>query len=304
MPRNEPAASAAVSDCTSDKIVDALTDLMRSNPRILLLSPETAPQFHALLDEFGSERVRSETSGVAALTAVAIGAARCGYRPVVNLESMDELALALEPLAVADSKRSALPLVIRLRSSDGLSAARRPSWEAWFAHMSGVNVAVPATLEDACSLLQSALRDGTSPTVIIEHDRIASGGSTETDLQFGRAAIRRPGNDLSVVAYGRAAVIALQACKIAAEKHNIDAESIDLRTIAPVDLNCVLASLKKTGRVLLCADAPQAGSFVSELALQIVEQGFDELDAPVRRVVGVNLSLDRILSAIRELSVE
>jgi pyruvate dehydrogenase E1 component beta subunit len=290
-------------------LTEALAAELRTNARTLVLAPGECAEADALLDEFGSERVRIETTGAAALVAVAVGVARGGYRPVVILPTMDDLAPALEPLAAMGSKlppeaaqKLSLPILLFVKSR---SMVRRPSWEAWCAHVPWLNVAVPATLEDGCALLKSALTTQTRPVVFIEHDRMSSGPVENSEpLGFGKASLRRPGKDLSVVAYGRATLAAQEACKTAASKHNIDAELIDLRTLAPLDLPCVLESVKKTGRVLLCADAPASGAFVSELSQQIVEQGFDELDAPIRRACAVDLSQQRILSAIRELSVE
>jgi pyruvate dehydrogenase E1 component beta subunit len=300
MPRSDNAISGPG---VSGPIIDLLESAFRSNPKFLLLSSHADAEHEQLLDEFKSERIRTEQGGIPALTSAAIGAALCGYRPIIDLGSMDELALALEPLAQT-GKTSALemPLVIRIKSGN---RSRNQSWESWCTQIPGLYVATPATLEDSCVLLHSALHDQAHPVILIQCDRPSPFPAITTAANpLGKAAIHRPGKDLTVVSYGRASIPAFEACQQAAAKHKIDAEMIDLRTLVPLDLDCVLESLKKTGRLLLCADAPKAGSVVSELAMQINENGFDELDAPMRRVCEIGLGKETILSAIRELSIE
>jgi pyruvate/2-oxoglutarate/acetoin dehydrogenase E1 component len=176
-------------------------------------------------------------------------------------------------------------------------------------------VAAPSLASDACGLLRTALRSNENPVLLFEHPELYTltpdTAVAVPDLPFGVARIVRRGKDVTIVGYGSVIRKAAAACEKACTQLNIETELIDLRTLTPVDLVCVLESLKKTGRILLCADAPASGGFTSELAMRIMEHGFDDLDAPIRRACALDVpvctpaalpSVAAIAAAIEELA--
>jgi len=268
----------------AEAITDALAEELRANPKIIVIAEDGAvsPAVARLRDEFGAERIRSGDAGPATLAGAAVGAALCGYRPVLELAGAESLPAALAQLAAEGAKAAAAPLVMRVACGDRIHSSLASCWTL----VPEMRVAAPATPADAKGLLRTALRDAHGPAVFLEHARlydtkgdVPAGDYTVT---FGVAAVRRPGKQLTVVAYGALVNAALAACEQLAREGGADAELLDLRTLQPCDLPAILASLRKTGRVLLCACA--SAGFSSELAQCIGEQGFDDLDAPVRRV--------------------
>ena len=283
---------------TEHLLVSTLTREMRANPKIVLIHGDDnghssgGSAFHELRTKFSGERVRHTAAGAGAIVSAALGAAMCGYRPVVELSSPDDLPFALDSLATSASRTSWLtgggmtaPLVLRILTGAGANGSH--AFEAWCAHVPGLLVAAPSLSSDACGLLRTALRSNDNPVLMFEYPELYTlTGDTAVavpDLPFGVARMVRRGSDLTVVGYGSVIRKAALACEKAAAQSGVQAELIDLRTLTPLDLVCVLESLKKTGRILLCADAPASGGFTSELAMRIMEHGFDDLDAPIRR---------------------
>jgi pyruvate/2-oxoglutarate/acetoin dehydrogenase E1 component len=280
-------------------LVSTLAKEMRANAKIVLIHGEASGSageglsaFTDLRAKFGGERVRSSAVSAAALVSAAVGAAMCGYRPVVELGSPDDLPFALDSLAASASRtawvsngKMGAPVTLRVQTEPG--SASTHGWESWCTHVPGLFVAAPASAGDACGLLKTALHSNENPVLLFEYPELyAVTGDTAvavTEIPFGIARVLRRGKDLTVVGYGSVMRKAAAACEKAAAQFEIDAELIDLRTLTPVDLVCVLESLKKTGRLLFCADAPANGGFTSELAMRVMEHGFDDLDAPIRR---------------------
>jgi len=320
-----------------EAIRDTLAEEMRANPKVFLMGEDIGlwgGAFSAtkgLLDEFGADRVRDTPISELAITGAAVGAAMCGYRPVVEIQYMDFLTLAMDPLVNHAAKnrymfggKTTVPLVLRTQGGAGksLAAQHSQSLEAWFAHIPGLLIATPATPYDARGLLRTALRSEENPVLFFEHKMLYdTRGEIPTgdfSVPFGVAAIRRPGKDVTVISYGRMANVAHAACEQVAKEDDIDAEMIDLRTLKPCDLPAILKSVKKTGRVLLCSEAAKTGNVVCELAMRINEHGFDDLDAPIRRVCALDVpipmspvlesevipSQGRIAQAIRDLIKE
>lgn len=320
-----------------EAIRDTLAEEMRANSKVFLMGEDIGvwggayAATRGLLEEFGAERVRDTPISEMAITGAAVGAAMCGYRPVVEIQYMDFLTLAMDQLVNQAAKnrymfggKTTVPMVLRTQGGAGRSIAAQhsQSLEAWFAHVPGLLIATPATPADAKGLLRSALRTEENPVLFIEHKLLygTKGEVPDTDysVPFGRAAFRRQGAGLTVVSYGRMAQVALAACEQAAGEFNLDPEFIDLRTLKPFDLPAILESVKKTGRVLLCSEAVKTGNFVCELAMRINEHAFDDLDAPIRRVCALDVpvpmspvleaeaipSQARILQAIRDLAAE
>jgi len=292
-----------------EAIRDTLAEEMRANERVFLMGEDIGVWGGAysatkgLLEEFGAQRVRDTPISEMAITGAAVGAAMCGYRPVVEIQYMDFLTLAMDQLVNQGAKnrymfggRTSVPLVLRTQGGAGRSMAAQhsQSLEAWFAHVPGVLIATPATPFDAKGLLRTALRSEEDPVLFFEHKLLYAtrGEVPDTDyaIPFGVAALRRAGTDITVVSYGRMANVALAACEDASKK-GVDAEMIDLRTIKPFDLPAILESVKKTGRVLLCSEAAKTANFVCELGMRINEHAFDELDAPIRRVCALDVPI-------------
>jgi acetoin:2,6-dichlorophenolindophenol oxidoreductase subunit beta len=235
-----------------------------------------------------SDRVRELPGSGAFAVGIALGAAHDGRRVIWTVDDPVLLGEAAEALSSQAASRHFLsngqhnvPLVIRYR---GLACAA----EHAFAQCPGLNVAVPSTPYDAKGLLRSALTSEKNPVPFVDamelsavEGEVASGAFT---LPFGVASQRRKGTQLTVVASGKIANVALAACERAAGEDGIDAELIDLRTLSPLDSKTVLESLAKTGRILLCSGAPGAAHALNEIALRIHDSAFDELDAPIRRV--------------------
>ncbi|HYG76996.1 MAG TPA: alpha-ketoacid dehydrogenase subunit beta [Planctomycetota bacterium] len=320
-----------------EAIRDTLAEEMRANEKVFLMGEDIGVWGGAyaatkgLLDEFGPERVRDTPISEMAITGAAVGAAMCGYRPVVEIQYMDFLTLAMDQLVNQAAKnrymfggKTTVPLVLRTQGGAGRSIAAQhsQSLEAWFVHVPGLLIATPSTPYDAKGLLRTALREEENPVLFLEHKMLygTKGEVPDGDFSvpFGVAAVRRTGKDVTVVSYGRMANTALAACEQLAKDDQIDAEMIDLRTLKPFDLVAVLESVKKTGRVLLCSEAVKTGNFVCELAMRINEHAFDDLDAPVRRVCALDVpvpmspvleaeaipSQERIAQAVRSLIKE
>jgi pyruvate/2-oxoglutarate/acetoin dehydrogenase E1 component len=242
--------------------------------------------------EFGAARVRDMPISEAAMVAAGVGAALNGMRPVVDLNFIDFSFGAMDEIVNQAAKMrymfgTPLPLVIRGTSGVALYAAQHNnSLEAVFAHMPGLLVAIPSTPADTKGLLKSALR-GEDPVIFMMHKKLSGtrgevGGSDDL-VPFGRAAIRRSGGDVTIVAYSQMVFKAMEAASSLAED-GIDAEVIDLRTVMPLDFETVAESVRKTGRLVAVTEAPGFGSIASEVAARIQESVFDWLSAPVARV--------------------
>jgi acetoin:2,6-dichlorophenolindophenol oxidoreductase subunit beta len=242
--------------------------------------------------EFGAERVRDMPISEAAMVAAGVGAALNGMRPVVDLNFIDFSFGAMDEIVNQAAKMrymfgTPMPLVIRGTSGVALYAAQHNnSLESVFAHMPGLLVATPSTPADTKGLLKSALR-GEDPVIFMMHKKLSGtrgevGGEDEL-VPFGRAAIRRAGDDVTIVAYSQVVFKAMEAAVALAES-GIEAEVIDLRTVMPLDFEAIVDSVRKTGRLVAVTEEPCFGSIASEVAARIQETVFDWLAAPVTRV--------------------
>jgi len=280
-----------------------------------------------LLEEFGSARVRDTPISEQAITGIAIGAAVAGQRPVIEIMFMDFITLAVDQLVNMAAKLHAIygqncPLVLRTPPGGGrgYGATHSQSLERLFCGIPGLKIAAPSHASDAAALLQSAIRDN-NPVLFLEHKllypmRFAVAETLPAPAPFGVAKVTRAGEDLTIVAWSYMSVLALQAAAHLADE-DIEAEVIDLRTLAPLDIATVIASVKATGRVMIIEEGPRTGGFAAEIAAQITEQAFEYLDQPVKRVAGADLplpsarnleaacmpSLDVITSAARVLAL-
>jgi len=284
----------------------ALREEMRRDPRVFIMGEEVGLYEGAykvtqgLLKEFGERRVVDTPICEAGFTGVGIGAAMLGLRPVVEMMTFNFAILALDQIVNSAAKMLYMsggqyPIPIVIRGPGGpaaqLAAQHSQSMEAYFYHVPGLKVVRPSTPADAKGLLKSAIRDD-NPVIFIESETLyAVKGEVPEDPEFtiplGQAIVRRQGTDVTVVAYMGMLYRALEVAEELA-REGISVEVVDPRTLRPMDLPTLLASVRKTHRaVVLEAGAGFAG-MGSEIAAEIQEEAFDDLDAPVERITGEN----------------
>ena len=257
-----------------------------------------------LLEEFGDKRVRDTPISENTIVGMGVGAAMLGLRPVVELMTINFSLLALDQIVNHAAHihymfggQVKVPLVVRMPQGAGhqLGPTHSHSWESIYVHVPGILVAVPSTPGDAKGLLKAAIRED-NPVVFIEHEYLYGqrGDVPEGDdhvIPFGKAAVRRQGQDVTIIGISRMAVTAERAAEQLAERHEIDAEVIDPRTLRPLDLDTILASVRKTNRCVVVEEGWPHGGVGANLAALIQEQAFDHLDAPIGRVTGADVPM-------------
>jgi pyruvate/2-oxoglutarate/acetoin dehydrogenase E1 component len=257
-----------------------------------------------LLEEFGEARVRDTPISENTLVGMGVGAAMTGTRPVVELMTINFSLLAMDQIVNHAAHirymfggQVAVPLVVRMPQGAGhqLGPTHSHSFEALYLHVPGLLVAVPSTPADAKGLLKSAIRDD-NPVIFIEHEYLyGQRGDVPDDgdhlVPFGKAAVRREGEDVTIVGISRMALTAARAADVLAEQHDVSAEVIDPRTLRPLDLDTILASVRKTNRCVIVEEGWPHGGVGANLAALIGEQAFDWLDAPVGRVTGADVPM-------------
>jgi len=257
-----------------------------------------------LLEEFGEERVRDTPISENTIVGVGVGAAMTGTRPVVELMTINFSLLAMDQIVNHAAHirymfggQVAVPLVVRMPQGAGhqLGPTHSHSFEALYLHVPGLLVAVPSTPADAKGLLKSAIRDD-NPVIFIEHEYLyGQRGDVPDDgdqlVPFGKAAVRREGEDVTIVGISRMALTATRAAETLADEHDVSAEVIDPRTLRPLDLDTILASVRKTNRCVIVEEGWPHGGVGANLAALIAEQAFDWLDAPVGRVTGADVPM-------------
>ncbi|MES0361136.1 MAG: dehydrogenase E1 component subunit alpha/beta [Anaerolineales bacterium] len=279
-----------------------------------------------LFDEFGAERVRDTPISEATIGGAAVGAAMAGMRPIAEIMYVDFTPLAMDQIANQGAKnrfmfggKTIVPFVIRTEGGAGRSIAAHhsQSLEALWTHFPGIYVCMPSTPFDAKGLLKAAIRDD-NPVMFIEHKMLygVEGNVPDEDyiIPFGVADVKREGSDVTIITYSRMVHRSLEAAEKLAEE-GISVEVIDLRTLKPLDMETISASVKKTGRVVGVTEAYKTSSFISELAMRIQEEVFDWLDAPIVRVAAADVpvpmaesledaaipNVDAIVSGIRQV---
>jgi acetoin:2,6-dichlorophenolindophenol oxidoreductase subunit beta len=248
-----------------------------------------------LADAFGSNRVVNTPISEGTVMGLAIGAAAVGLRPVVEIMFVDFITLALDQLVNHAAKlhymsggQLRIPLTVRVQCgiSGTMGAHHSQSLESWFAHVPGLKVVMPATAADAKGLLRAAVRDD-NPVVFIEHRGLywTRGQVPEGDhiVKIGKAAVVRQGNDVTIVALGKMVQTAAEAADELAAA-GISAEVVDLRSIAPLDLNTVAKSVKKTGRLIVVHEAVEQAGIGAEVAARVQQEAFYYLNSPIVRV--------------------
>ncbi len=299
-----------------DALNEALHEEMARDPSVLVLGEEVALYEGAykvtrgLLARFGERRVKDTPIAEEVIAGSAIGAAMGGLRPVAEMMTWNFAILAFDQIINHAAKirymfggRVKLPLVIRGPQGGGkqLAAQHSQSVETWLAHCPGLKVVCPSSPADAKGLLVTAIRDD-DPVMFLEHEILynAKGNVPEGEIAvpFGQAAIVHQGSDVTIITYSLMTLKALKAAE-ELERDGIHAEVIDLRTLVPLDMEAVLASVRKTNRALVVQEGWPVCGMASEIAARIQEDAFDDLDAPVRRLTGkpVPMPYNRILEA-------
>ncbi len=257
-----------------------------------------------LLEEFGEKRVRDTPISENTIVGAGVGAAMLGLRPVVEIMTVNFSLLALDQIVNCAASirymfggQVKVPMVIRMPGGAGhqLGPTHSHSFEALYLHIPGLLVAVPTTAADAKALLKASIRDD-NPVVFIEHEylygqrgEVPENGDGE--VRFGEAAIRREGEDVTIIGISRQAITAEKAAETLSSEHEIEAEVIDPRTLRPLDLDTIVESIKKTNRAVIAEEGWPHGGVGANLAALIQEQAFDYLDAPVGRVTGADVPM-------------
>jgi pyruvate/2-oxoglutarate/acetoin dehydrogenase E1 component len=315
-------------------IRDVIAEEMKADPNVFVMGEDVGLQggvfgcTRGLMDEFGEERVRDTPISELGYVGVGIGAALTGMRPVIDFMYMDFTYVAMDQILNQAAKlrymyggKATLPLVIRGQQGIGRGNAgtHSQSVEAFFTHIPGLKVAQPSSARDAAGLLRTAIRDN-NPIMFFEHKALYATSEEVPDdpnfaIPFGVADIKREGSDVTIVATSLMVSRALEAADILA-KDGIQAEVVDPRTLLPLDMDTINASVQKTGRVVVVHEAHRTNGVGAEIASRIMEDSFKYLDAPVARLGAKACTLpfslvlenavvpgvDDIVGAVREVS--
>ena len=293
-----------------DALREAIREEMLRDPDIFLLGEDIGAYggsyavTKGLLEEFGEDRVRDSPIAESGIVGAGIGAAMGGMHPMVELMTINFSFLALDQIVNNAAKlhhmsngQINVPLVIRMASGGGsqLAATHSHSLEGLYAHFPGLKVVCPSNPADGKGLLKTAFRDQNT-VIFIEHTaNYGLKGEVPDDpnflIEFGKANVLREGGDVTIVGYSGSVHQALRAADMLLEQEKIRAEVIDLRTLRPLDMETVIASVKKTNRCVIVEDDWRFGGFAGELSAQVMEQAFDYLDAPVARVCSKDVPL-------------
>jgi pyruvate dehydrogenase E1 component beta subunit len=291
-----------------DAMRAAIRDALQQDPRVFLMGEDVGRYggcyavTKGLLEEFGPARIRDTPLSESAFVGAGIGAALGGMRPIVEIMTVNFSLLALDQilnnaatLQYMSGGQLHVPLVIRMTTGAGrqLAAQHSHSLEGWYAHIPGIKILTPGTVDDAYGMLAPAL-DDPDPVLIFEHGSLYN---TEGDLSsvggafdIHHAAVRRPGDDVSIITYGGTLPKVLTAAEqLAAE--GIDAEVIDLRVLRPLDTDAILATARRTHHVVVVDEAWRSGSIAAEVSARITEHAFFDLDAPVARVCSAEVPM-------------
>jgi pyruvate dehydrogenase E1 component beta subunit len=295
----------------ADAIKEAMSEEMRKDKRIIFLGEDIGVYGGAfgvsrgMFEEFGPERVKDTPISELGITGCAVGAAMTGLIPIVEIMFSDFITLAMEQLVNQAAKnrfqfggQGSVPMVLRAPGGSGTGAAEQhsQSLEAWVSNTPGLKVVVPSTPYDAKGLLKSSIYD-LNPVVFLEQKLLyrtkgpVPEPSEDYTIPLGKADIKREGKDVTVITYGRM----VQRClKVADDmsKKGVDVEVVDVRTLVPLDKELLVASAKKTGKVLIVYEACQTGGFGGEIAAVIADsEAFFYLDAPIKRLGGLDVPI-------------
>ena len=293
----------------SQAVREALQLAMQRDEKVFMLGEDIGVYGGAfgvsdgLLEEFGPERVRDTPISEAVIAGAAVGSAMTGMRPVAEIQFMDFITLSMEQLVLQGAKirfmfggKATVPMVLRTPAGSGTGAAAQhsESLEAWFVHVPGLKVVMPSTPYDAKGLLLAAIEDD-NPVIFVEHKLLykTKGHVPEEyyTVPLSQSEVKREGRDLTVVATSIMVPRALEAAETLAQE-GIELEVVDPRTLKPYDAATVTQSVIKTGKALVVHEAPKTGGFGGEVVAEIAcSEAFDYLDAPIRRLAGLDMPI-------------
>ncbi|MFI4974936.1 MAG: pyruvate dehydrogenase (acetyl-transferring) E1 component subunit alpha [Caulobacterales bacterium] len=309
-PPTRPAAATAetVETTYREAVHEAIREALQRDERAFLMGEDVGRYggcyavSKGLLAEFGPDRIRDTPLSESGFTGAGIGAAMAGLRPIVEVMTVNFSLLALDQILNnaatirhMSGNQFGCPVVIRMATGAGrqLAAQHSHSLEGWYAHIPGIRVLAPATLEDARGMLWTALQEP-DPVLIFEnvmlYNRTGRIAAAAGPVDIDRAAIRREGRDISLITYGGSLWKTLQAAEALA-KEGIDAEVVDLRSLRPLDDETIMASVRKTRRAVIVDEGWKTGSLAAEIGMRIVEQAFFDLDAPIARVCSAEVPI-------------
>lgn len=287
---------------------DALKEEMRRDNTIIVMGCDVGNRggpfgiTKDLLGEFGAKRVIDTPISEPAFTGAGVGAAATGLRPIVEILYSDWITLAMDQLVNMAAKmrymfggKVNMPLVVRapFGAGGGNAAQHSQSFESWFNHVPGFKVVAPITPYDVKGMMKAAIRDD-NPVIFFEHKRSyqIKGEVPDGDyiVPFGKAAIRMEGTDVTIVSYSMMSIKAQQAAEELV-KEGISCEVIDLRSILPLDYDTVMKSIAKTSRIIVVQETNLRGGLAADIVAEIIDRGFDLLDAPPVRVGGLNVPM-------------
>lgn len=291
-----------------DAVRAAIRDAMHKDARVFLMGEDVGHYggcfavSKGLLQEFGPERIRDTPLSESSFVGAGIGAALGGMRPIVEIMTVNFSLLAIDQIVNTAASYLHMsgglfnvPIVIRMSTGGGkqLAAQHSHSLEGWYAHIPGIKVLTPATLEDARGMLWTALEDP-DPVLIFENNLLYNmEGELAADagqVDIEHALVRRPGNDVTLITYGAGLFKALEAADQLATE-GLEAEVIDLRSLRPLDHDTFLLSVSKTHRAVIVDEGWRSGGISAEISARIMEGAFYELDAPVERVCGAEVPM-------------
>ena len=289
-----------------EAIQEALREEMERDETVYIIGEDVGARggsykaTDGLQERFGeAPRVYNTPISEAAIVGVALGSALAGLKPVAELMYVDFTGIAMDQIANQCAKfrfmtggHALVPVVIRTQggAGRGIAAQHSQSLEAWFTHLPGIKVVMPSTPYDAKGLLKAAIRD-LNPIMFIEHKLLylTKGDVPEEEyvIPLGSADVKREGTDVTIVAWSKGVVHSLEAAE-ELSKEGISVEVVDPRTLKPLDMETIVNSVQKTGRAVIVHEAVKTGGYGAEVATRIMEEAFDYLDAPVKRITGLD----------------
>ena len=316
----------------AEALREALAEEMRRSDEVIVMGIDVGIWGNlygvtkGLLEEFGEARVKDTPISEAAIAGCGIGAALLGLRPVIEIMYIDLIPISMDQIVNHAAKlpfltvgKAKVPLVIRTQGGVGLknAALHSQSLESWFVNVPGLVVVMPSTPYDAKGLLKSAIRDD-RPVMFIEHKMLyrVRGPVPAEDylIPLGKSSLKRKGDDITIVATSWMVGKTLKAAEILS-KEGIEAEIIDPCTLVPLDKEPILESVRRTGKCVVVHEAPKTGGWGGEIASVVMEDAFDYLDAPVKRIAGLDVpvpygketelqvvpSTEKIVKGVKEL---
>ena len=312
-------------------ICQGLTEALDEDPRVYLMGEDIGPYGGAFAvtqgfwEKYGPRRIKDSPLSESAFVGAGIGSAMAGLRPIVEIMTINFSLLAIDQIVNHAAKvrymsgdQFSVPMIIRTVTGAGASVAatHSQSFEGWYASVPGLYVAVPSTPEDALGLFRTC-RELMDPVMFVEHILLygARGEVSEgIKIPLGKADVKKQGSDVTIISYSKMVQNSLEAAALL-ENDGISAEVVDLRTLRPLDVETIIASTKKTHRVVVVEETTKFGGFAGEVVSIVQQEAFDYLDAPVERVAGEEVPIpysmpleklaipdtQRIVSAVKKL---